>query len=100
MPLLHEGQIVRDTYEVERLLGEAAFAEVYRVRHRFLGRQALKVFKIRHELSRFGGDARRSMPSSCAWAIRISTRVFEANTTETTRQDLPFTMEYVIGGSL
>ena len=27
------------------MLGEGAFAEVYRVRHRFLGRQAMKVFK-------------------------------------------------------
>jgi serine/threonine-protein kinase len=30
---------------VERPLGEGAFAEVFRVRHRFLGRQAMKVFK-------------------------------------------------------
>jgi len=45
MRLLEEGQTVRDTYEVERFLGEGAFAEVYRVKHRFLGRQAMKVFK-------------------------------------------------------
>jgi serine/threonine-protein kinase len=45
MPLLQEGQVIRDTYEVERYLGEGAFAEVYRVKHRFLGRQAMKVFK-------------------------------------------------------
>jgi hypothetical protein len=30
---------------VERFLGEGAFAEVYRVQHRFLGRQAMKVLK-------------------------------------------------------
>src|ERR1035437_472076 len=45
MALLTEGQLIRETYEVERFLGEGAFAEVYRVRHRFLGRQAMKVFK-------------------------------------------------------
>ena len=45
MPLLNEGQTIRGTYEVERLLGEGAFAEVYRVKHRFLGRQAMKVFR-------------------------------------------------------
>jgi len=39
MRLLEEGQTVRDTYEVERFLGEGAFAEVYRVKRRFLGRQ-------------------------------------------------------------
>lgn len=43
MKLLREGQIVRNTYEVEKFLGEGAFAEVYRVKHRFLGRKAMKV---------------------------------------------------------
>ena len=42
--ILKEGQVIRDTYEVDRFLGEGAFAEVYRVIHRFLGRQAMKVF--------------------------------------------------------
>jgi len=46
MSLLHEGQIIRETYGVERFLGDGAFAEVYRVKHRFLGRQAMKVFKM------------------------------------------------------
>lgn len=45
MTLLQEGQQVRNTFLVERFLGEGAFAEVYRVHHRFLGRQAMKVFK-------------------------------------------------------
>jgi serine/threonine-protein kinase len=45
MSLLEEGQTIRETYEVERFLGQGAFAEVYRVKHRFLGRQAMKVFK-------------------------------------------------------
>ncbi len=42
MAPLEEGQVIRDTYEVERLLGQGAFAEVYRVNHLFLGRQAMK----------------------------------------------------------
>lgn len=45
MSLLQPGQMIRDTYEVERYLAEGAFAEVYRVKHKFLGRQAMKVFK-------------------------------------------------------
>ena len=45
MALLAEGQKIGGTFEVEKLLGEGAFAEVYRVKHRFLGRQAMKVFK-------------------------------------------------------
>src|SRR3989442_602506 len=43
--LLEEGQVIRETYEVERFLGQGAFAEVFRVKHLFLGRQAMKVFK-------------------------------------------------------
>ena len=43
--ILEEGDIIQGTYEIERFLGEGSFAEVYRVNHKFLGRQALKVFK-------------------------------------------------------
>ena len=45
MALLEKGQVISDTYEVERFPGQGAFAEVYRVKHRFLRRQAMKVFK-------------------------------------------------------
>ncbi|MFW6107015.1 MAG: serine/threonine protein kinase, partial [bacterium] len=45
MPLLNPSETIRDTYEIERYLDEGAFAEVYRVRHKFLGRQVMKVFK-------------------------------------------------------
>jgi serine/threonine-protein kinase len=45
MAILQEGHSIHGTYEVERFLGQGAFAEVYRVKHRFLGRQAMKVFK-------------------------------------------------------
>jgi serine/threonine-protein kinase len=45
MALLTDGLCINETYEVEAFLGEGAFAEVYRVKHRFLGRQAMKFFK-------------------------------------------------------
>ncbi len=45
MVLLHNGQVIRDTYVVDRLLGRGAFAELYRAEYRFLGRQAMKVFR-------------------------------------------------------
>ena len=61
MPILAAGQIVRDTYTVERFLGQGAFAEVYRVQHRFLGRQAMKVLKTpgttHADLDRMLGEA-------------------------------------------
>lgn len=101
MPLLEQGQIVRGTYEVERLLGEGAFAEVYRVRHRFLGRQAMKVLKVvgmtADEIEELLGEAillsRISHPNII--------KVFDANVVETPKGMYGFfTMEYVAGGNL
>lgn len=99
--LLNEGDKVRDTYEVDRLIGEGGFAEVYRVRHRFLGRQAMKVFKA-------AGMTRDDTERTLDEAILLSRlghpniiRVFDANVIES--PDGPrgfFTMEYVAGGSL
>jgi len=101
MRLLQEGQIIRGTYEVERFLGEGAFAEVFRVRHRFLGRQALKIFKT-------VGLTVGEIEVMLGEAIILSQlghpniiRVYDANTTETSLGTFGFfTMEYVGGGSL
>jgi serine/threonine-protein kinase len=101
MTLLNEGDKVRETYEVDRFIGEGAFAEVYRVRHRFLGRQAMKVFKAR-------GITREETELMLEEAILLSrlghpniVRVFDANVIETAEGPRGFfTMEYVAGGSL
>jgi len=101
MPLLEEGQSIRETYEVERFLGEGAFAEVYRVKHRFLGRQAMKVFKA-------AGMTLADIEDALGEAIMLSrighpniVRVFDANVVETSRGLFGyFTMENVAGGSL
>jgi serine/threonine protein kinase len=98
--LLKEEEIIRDTYEVERFLGQGAFAEVYRVKHRFLGRQAMKVFK------RTGMklDEIEDMLGEAILLSRIGhpniVRVFDANVAETSSGFLGyFTMENVPGGS-
>ncbi len=101
MALLHEGQTIAGTYTVERYLGEGAFAEVYRVRHRFLGRQAMKVFKA-------VGMTMPETEDMLQEAVILSqighpniVRVFDANITDTSRGLCGFfTMEYVAGGSL
>src|SRR5438876_9704409 len=101
MRLLEEGQTARDTYEVERFLGEGAFAEVYRVKHRFLGRQALKVLKA-------PGLNLADIERVLAEAVVLSKlghpniiRVFNADVTEIAGESYGyFTMEYVAGGSL
>src|SRR5258707_9859603 len=101
MRLLQEGQTVGNTYEVERFLGEGAFAEVYRVKHRFLGRQAMKVFK------RVGMnlDEIQDMLGEAILLSRINhpniVRVFNADVLDTPRGTCGyFTMENIPGGSL
>lgn len=101
MHLLKEGQIVNGKWTVERFLGKGAFAEVYRVRHKIFGRQAMKVFKrvglkieeveeILHEPILL---ARINHPNII--------RVFDADTTETPIGTCCFfTMEYIAGGTL
>jgi eukaryotic-like serine/threonine-protein kinase len=99
--LLRSDQEIHGTYVVERFLGEGAFAEVYRVRHRFLGRQAMKVFKG-------AGMTPSEIESVLGEAILLSqlghpniVRVFDANTLETAQGTCGFfTMEFVAGGSL
>jgi serine/threonine-protein kinase len=101
MALLEEGAAIRDTYEIERFLGEGAFAEVYRVRHRYLGRQALKLFKL-------PGLTTSEVQDMLGEAVLLSkidhpniVRVFDANTITIEDQVFGyFTMEHVAGGSL
>jgi len=101
MAILTPGLMIRETYEVERLLGEGAFAEVYRVKHRFLGRQALKIFKVPgmtfEEIEQVMGEA--ALLSQLGHPNII--RVYDANVFETPKGNYGFfTMEYVAGGSL
>lgn len=101
MSILSTGLNIRETYEVERFLGEGAFAEVYRVKHRFLGRQAMKVFKAT-------GMTLEDIEDALGEAIMLSrighpniVRVFDANTVSTPKGLYGyFTMENVPGGSL
>ncbi len=101
MSLLSDEKVIRGCYQVERFLGEGAFAEVYRVKHRFMGRQAMKVFKMVgmtiEEIEEVLGEA--TMLSSIGHPNII--RVFDADVTETSRGMFGFfTMEYVAGGTL
>ena len=101
MRLLEEGQMIRDTYEVERFLGEGAFAEVYRVKHRFLGRQAMKIFKRvgmnLDEIQDMLGEAILLTHLKHPNIVSVS----DANIFKTSNGTCGyFTMEHVPGGSL
>jgi len=43
--VLTKGATINNTYEVQFFIGEGAFGEVYRVMHKYLGVQVMKVFK-------------------------------------------------------
>jgi len=99
--ILKDGENIHNVYEVDRFLGEGAFAEVYRVKHKFLGRQAMKVFKSA-ELQL------REVERNLAEAVLLSKighpniiRVFDAGVLDTSVGPRGyFTMEYVPGGTL
>lgn len=101
MSLLEENRVIRNTYTVERLLGEGAFSEVYRVKHRFLGRQAMKIFKAT-------GMTIQDIENDLSEAILLSSlrhqniiQIYDANVLDTVHGICGyFTMEYISGGSL
>ncbi|MGW6508683.1 serine/threonine-protein kinase [Streptomyces niveus] len=100
MTLLVSGDRVSDTLVIDRSLGEGAFAEVHRVRHEYLGWQAMKLFKrvaSKEETVRMLDEAR--LLSTLGHPNIV--RVFDANTVRTPEGVRGFfTMEYVAGGSL
>jgi serine/threonine-protein kinase len=93
-------QVTGGSYVVERLLGQGAYSEVYRVRHAVLGRLAMKVLRrvgTLAETHRLLGEA--------VLLSRIGhpnvVRVFDAGTVTTPAGERGwFTMEYVAGGNL
>ncbi|MFC1906904.1 serine/threonine-protein kinase [Chloroflexota bacterium] len=99
--ILQEGETINDVYEIDRFLGEGAFAEVYRVKHKFLGRQAMKVFKSPNL-------EYKDIEQNLAEALLLSKighpniiRVFDAGIINTdVGQRGYITMEYVPGGTL
>lgn len=98
--LLAPGTVVRDTYTVDNHIASGAFADVYRVRHRYMGMQAMKVLRDgRSEADRVAGLfeafrlSRMSHPSIV--------RVFDGNCLEAKFGGHPYvTMELVDGGTL
>ena len=96
---LEQGAIVRNTYTVDTLLGSGCFADVYLVRHRFLGMQAMKVF--REPTLEGGTDALREAFLLSRFGHPHIVRVFEANVLDAAFGGNEFlTMEYVAGSTL
>lgn len=100
MALLAEKSSITDWLTADRLLGEGAYAEVYRVRHAFLGWQALKLFKRVATLEETNAMLEEARLLSKLGHPNI-VRLFDANTLRTPEGSRGYiTMEYVAGGSL
>ena len=101
MPLLTDRTWPDDSYQVEALIGEGAFAEVYRVRDQFLERRAMKIFKA-------PGWSPDELAELLREAVLLSkmnhpnlVRLHQANTVKLKEDAYGyFTMEYMAGGSL
>ena len=92
---------IRETYSIDRFLCEGAFGGVYKVRHKYLGIQALKIF---HQ----GSISKEQEPELFNEAFILSritheniVRVYEANTFDfDSNRYCYIAMEYVKGGTL
>ena len=97
---LEPGTSIRDTYSVVRFLGAGRFADVYLVRHRFMGMQAMKLL-----VDDVAEDDRVDGLREAFLLSRLShpglVRVFDANRLEPALGGHPYiTMEHVTLGSL
>lgn len=99
MDSLDVGSTIRETYTILQKLGEGAFSEVFLARHRFLGLQAMKVFKT-NSLSPTSDQFREAFILSRIAHPNI-VRIFEANKINTPAGERSYvTMEYASGGTL
>lgn len=99
--LLKKGDVINNTYVVECFIGNGAFGDVYRVNHKFLGVQVLKVLK-----KEFIDNTNLTMLTNEALILSRLThknivRVFEANTFRFEENSYHYiTMEFISGESL
>lgn len=99
MESLAAGSTVRETYTIIEKLGEGAFSEVFLVRHRFLGLQAMKVFKS-NSLSPTSDQFKEAFILSRIAHPNII-RIFEANKINASGGERSYvTMEYAPAGTL
>jgi transitional endoplasmic reticulum ATPase len=99
--ILSKGETINDTYEVQFFIGEGAFGEVYRVKHKYLGVQVMKVFKEEYvnktDLETVTNEARILSKLTHPNIVRV----FETNTfVKEGRKHFYITMGFVSGETL
>ena len=99
--ILKRGEIINNTYTIKFFIGQGAFGEVYRVKHKFLGLQVLKILKPEYVLN-------TELDTLIKEALILSkltheniVRVFETNNFQKGSETYYFiAMEFVSGESL
>lgn len=99
--MLEIGQIIDNKYVVERKVGSGYFTEIYRVNHKFLECQVLKLFTC-HDISQ---ETVENYLDEFAILSRIShphiTQIFDTGSLNINCKEYAYyTMEYVPGGNL
>lgn len=99
--VLPQYTVIRDTYTVDSLLGQGAFGAVYKVRHKFLGIQALKVFYPVMLSEKITADFLNEAVILSKITHPNVVRVFEANQFDYCGKSIPYVvMEYLPSGTL
>jgi transitional endoplasmic reticulum ATPase len=99
--ILKKDDIINDTYTVHCHIGQGAFGDVYRVRHKFLGLQVLKVFKDEYVVQADIETITREAKLLSRLTYPNIVRVYETNTFERQGQTHYFiTMGFVSGETL
>ena len=99
--ILSKGENINDTYEIQFFIGQGAFGEVYRVKHKYLGVQVMKVFKEDYVSKTDIGTVTREAKILSKLTHPNIVRVFETNSF--IRQDKKYffiTMGFISGETL
>lgn len=98
---LAKGEVIDGTYEVQFFVGEGAFGETYRVKHKFLGTQVLKLFKEKYVRETDLSIVTREAKILSKITHPNIVRVFETNSYSRNGKELYYiTMGFVSGETL
>jgi len=100
--ILNKGEVINNTYEISFFIGQGAFGEVYRVKHKFFDEfQVMKVFKNEYVEKTDLGEVVNEGRILTRLSHPNVVKVFEINTFNKNGKDHYFiTMSFVSGESL
>jgi serine/threonine-protein kinase len=99
--ILQKGDMINDTYSVQCFIGKGAFGEVYRVKHKFMGAQVIKLLDDDYVANTDLESVTKEARILSELTHKNIVRVFEANSFELLGKTRYFiTMGFVSGESL